>query len=51
VPDQEAGDGSQSPVARERLPPGGSGVNLAEAMTIGFAPARQIKADTGDEQQ
>jgi hypothetical protein len=51
MPDQEASDGGQSPVARKRLPTGGCGVDLAEAMTVGFAPTGQVETDTGYEQQ
>ena len=45
LPEDEARNGSEDPVACKGLPPGRGGVQLAEAVAVGLAAASQVDAD------
>ncbi len=49
LPDDEADDGREKPVARERRPSSRGGVQLPEAAAVRSAPAGQVSSDADDE--
>jgi hypothetical protein len=51
LPDHKGGYSGEHPVACERRPARRGGVDLAEAVAVGLAAARQVGADTGNEEE